>query len=185
AAILLGGSSWAIAQQFIALQTRIVPASEAMTQAFKLIETQLVSAPLWQVLLLLAIVPAVAEELFFRGFVLSGLSQGLSKWPAILTAALTFGIYHFILDRVPVTALLGICLAWLCWQSRSILPCVLFHALHNGLLMGLDRLSPGTLRWLGVSDGVGGFLPAGVFGAALLLFLAGLAIVGSMRRRAA
>jgi ABC-2 type transport system permease protein/sodium transport system permease protein len=183
AAFLMGCSSWAIAQQFMALQARVAPPSEALRQAFGQLESQLAAAPLWQVLLMMALVPAVSEEFFFRGFLLSGLSQGLRKWTAILAAGLVFGIYHFIFDRVPVTALLGICLAFLCWQTRSIWPGMLFHLLHNGLLMTLNSISPDTVRRLGVPDEVTGLLPLRVFGPAAFLFVAGLLIIASIRTR--
>lgn len=179
AAILLGGSSWALAHQFVALQARVAPPSDALREAFRIMEAQLVAAPLWQVLLLLAVVPAVAEELFFRGFLLSGLSQGLRKWPAILFSALIFGIFHFIMDRVPVTALLGVALGYLCWQTRSIWPAMLFHLMHNGLLMTLNAVSPETVEWLGVPDELGGLLPARVLLSTLVAFAAGLLIASS------
>ncbi len=184
AAVLLGGTSWAVAQQFMALQTRLLPPSEALLEAFKQIEAQLAAAPLWQVLILMALVPAIAEEFLFRGFVLSGLSRGLRKWPAIAATAITFGIYHFVIDRVPITAMLGVCLGYLCWQSRSIWPAMVFHALHNGLLMILNAISPETVRRLGVPDAVTGMLPARVFVPAALLFLTGLVLAASLRTRA-
>jgi ABC-2 type transport system permease protein/sodium transport system permease protein len=183
AAILLGCSSWAIAHELVAFQARLAPPSDAMQQAFKTIEQQLAAAPLWQVLLLMAIVPAVAEEFFFRGFLLSGLSQGLRKWPAILTAALTFGIYHFIVDRVPVTAMLGVVLAYLCWQSRSLLPAILFHAMHNGLLMWLNASYPEMIARLGLPDTITGLLPARVLLPAIVLFATGIAIAASIQQR--
>lgn len=182
AALLMGTSSWAIAQQFVALQTRLIPPSEALQEVSRQIGNQLASAPLWQVLVLMAIVPAIAEEFMFRGFVLSGLSQTLRKWPAILATALTFGVYHFVVDRIPVTALLGMCLGYLCWQSRSIWPAMLFHAMHNGLITSINTVSPETVKWLGVPDAVNGLLPARLFVPALGLFLAGLAIAASARR---
>ncbi|HOJ72917.1 MAG TPA: ABC transporter permease subunit/CPBP intramembrane protease [Phycisphaerae bacterium] len=184
AALLLGCSSWALAHQFVALQTRLAPPSDALREAFKLIESQLAAAPLWQVVLLLAVVPAVCEELFFRGFLLSGLAQGLRKGSAIILAGLVFGIFHFIMDRVPVTALLGICLGYVCWQARSIWPGILFHALHNGLLMVLNAVSPETVKWLGMPDELGGLLPARVLVPALALFAAGLCLAASCNRRA-
>ena len=97
---------------------RYVDHAEASEQ----ISAQLSAAPLWIVLLLLAIVPAITEEFCFRGFLLSGIARGMSKWPAILLAGLIFGIFHFMIDRIPITALVGVVLAYLCWQSRSIWP---------------------------------------------------------------
>ena len=145
AALLLGLSSWALAHELLLLQ----PTSEALIEFGREIEPQLADAPVWLVLLLLAVAPAVAEELFFRGFLLSGLSTAMRKWPAILTSADIFGVFHFMVERMPLTALMGIAIGYLCWQSRSILPCMLFHAMHNAWPMVLARL-PETARWFGM-----------------------------------
>lgn len=182
AAVLLGVSSWAVAQQVVALQARVLPPSQALQEAFKQIEAQLATVPLWQVLVLMAIVPAIAEELFFRGFLLSGLLQGMRKWPAILITGATFGIFHFMIDRVPITAMLGVVLAYVCWQSRSIWPCMLIHAMHNGLLMIINAVSPETVERLGIPETAAGLLPARVFVPAVVLFAAGLAIAASIRQ---
>jgi sodium transport system permease protein len=183
AAVLLGGSSWALAQEFMALQSRLIPPSQAMQEAFKPIEVQLSAAPLSQILLLLAVIPAMTEEFFFRGFLLSGLSQSMRKWSAILVAALTFGIYHFIVDRVPVTAMMGVCLGYLCWQSRSILPGIVFHMMHNGLLLWMNARFPEAIKRLGLPDTMTGLLPARVVVPAIVLFVTGLAIASTTRRK--
>jgi len=76
-------------------------------------------------------VPAVCEELLFRGFLLSGLRTAGHRWVAIITCGVIFGVYHFFLFKLPVTAMLGMVLAFLCWQSRSILPSMIAHLIHN------------------------------------------------------
>ncbi|MCZ6653328.1 MAG: CPBP family intramembrane metalloprotease, partial [Planctomycetota bacterium] len=51
------------------------------------------------------------------------------------------------IQRFAVTVSLGILLAYLCWQARSVFPAMIAHIMHNGiqLLLGLpatgDRLS--------------------------------------------
>jgi len=141
------------------------------------------SAPLAIVLLLLAVVPALCEEFFFRGFVLSGLSTGLRKWPVIVATGAIFGVYHFMIERIPVTATLGIVLALVCWQSRSIFPGMLAHLMHNSALMVIASL-PRLQQLLHLSDvGDTQHLPARVLLPALVLFAAGLVIAASMRWR--
>lgn len=181
--LLLGVSSWAVAQEFLALQSKLVPPGEATLELMKRLSAQLETSPLWVVLLLLAVAPAIAEELFFRGFVLSGLRQNLSKWWAILLVSLTFGIYHFMIDRVPVTAMMGVVLAYLCWQSGSILPGIVFHILHNGLLMYVASRHPGVIEWFGIKGELQ-LLPIHVVVPAVLAFAAGLVVVASIRQPA-
>jgi len=174
AATLLGISSWALAHELLLLQ----PASEAMIEFSRAIEPQLARSPLWLVLILLAIAPAVSEELFFRGFLLSGLSASLRKWPAIVACALIFGVFHFMVERIPLTALMGIALGYVCWQSRSILPGIFFHACHNAWPMVFAKL-PDTAHWLGMvnTSGEPTHLRIPVIIAAVCTFLLGLLIV--------
>jgi ABC-2 type transport system permease protein/sodium transport system permease protein len=181
AALLVGLSSWALAREFFRYQSYVLPPSKAMHAFEKLLESQLSAAPLWLVVLLLAVVPAICEEFLFRGFLLSGLSTGLRKWQTIFAVGLIFGVYHFMIERIPVTALMGIVLAYLCWQSRSIFPAMLAHALHNGLIMALSGV-PEVLEWLGLTDAAPDApLPPRVLIPALLLFAAGVGVAISIR----
>ncbi len=184
AACLLGVSSWALAITFISGQHRLMPPSEAMTKAAEIIEGHINATPLPLALLLLAVIPAVCEEMLFRGYLLSGLSSSLRKWPSIFAAAAVFATFHFMIDRIPLTFLLGTVLAWLCWQSRSLLPGILFHVLHNGLMLAIPR-SPGVARYLGRDAAAEASpLPPAVLWGAVLAFVAGLALIASMNRRA-
>ena len=57
-------------------------------------------APYWWLpLVLVAVVPAICEELAFRGFILSGLRHLGHRWRAILISAVFFGITHQILQQ--------------------------------------------------------------------------------------
>jgi len=185
AAVLIGASTWALAQEFFRLQSYVLPPSETLEKFNRLIESELADAPLWMVILFFAVVPAICEEFFFRGFVLSGLSTSLRKWPAIIATGAIFGVYHFMIERIPVTALLGIALAFLCWQARSIFPAILAHLMHNGVLMIVGNL-PRVADYLGFSDAAaGGHLPARVLLPAAILFGGGLAMAASIRVGAA
>jgi ABC-2 type transport system permease protein/sodium transport system permease protein len=182
AALLIGVSSWALAHEFLTLQTRILPLSEASRQQAQIMEKMLSGVPVSLVILLLAIMPALCEEFFFRGFVLSGLSSGLRKWPAIAAAGAIFAIYHFLIDRVPVTFFLGVMLAYVCWQSRSLLPGILVHMMHNSAAMVINAL-PGLQKALRLSDVPEGQpLPAHILIPAAILFAAALVLVASIRR---
>ncbi len=75
----------------------------------------------------------VAEELFFRGYLFSALRQSNRAAVTIAVSALVFGLFHFIstFDRLLPSTLLGLVLGWLCWQSRSVWPGMLLHAVYN------------------------------------------------------
>jgi sodium transport system permease protein len=91
-------------------------------------------------LLFFAVIPAVCEEFAFRGFILTGLERGHSTRTAILMSALLFGILHVLLSlfqQLFNATLLGIVLGLLAVRSRSIVPGIVFHLIHNGLAVAM------------------------------------------------
>ncbi len=99
-------------------------------------------------LFLLALSPALCEELFFRGALLSGLRRDLGAVRCIAWQALIFGAAHSSIYRFVPTALLGMVLTALTLRGRSLFPAILLHATYNGLLL-LEVDRPG-LCWLAV-----------------------------------
>ena len=87
----------------------------------------------WIPLLLIALLPAVCEEIAFRGFILSGLRHLGHKWWAILGTSIAFGAVHLFLQQKISAAAVGILLGILAVQTASLIPCMLFHAIYNGL----------------------------------------------------
>ena len=99
-------------------------------------------ADFWPLVLVIALVPAVCEELAFRGFILSGFRHLGHKWRAIVFSALLFGLTHGILQQSLIACLLGVLLGYLAVQSGSILPCMVFHVVHNTLALANSRITP-------------------------------------------
>src|SRR5262249_10114566 len=87
----------------------------------------------WLPYLLLAVLPAICEELAFRGFVLSGLRHLGSKRWAIGLTAIFFGIAHGMIQQSISAAVLGLVLGYIAVQTGSLVPCMLFHMTYNGL----------------------------------------------------
>jgi sodium transport system permease protein len=130
AAVLIGSSAWAVAA---GLLIRLLPPPESLVRALEhLLLLDGAPAPLWVVWLVVAVTPALCEELFFRGLVLSGLRR-LGPWPAILACALLFGLAHSSVYRLIPTFFIGLLLSWLVWRTGSIWTGVIAHALNNGV----------------------------------------------------
>lgn len=183
AALLLGLSTWLVAIKLYGLQARVIPPSEAMREFAESVMPGLLAAPLGLVLLLMAVTPAVSEEMLFRGFVLSGVGSQQRKWTACIIVGVIFGVFHGILDKVPVTALLGVMLAYVCWQSRSIFPAMIVHAVHNAMPFIMTRYE-NLARRLGIEESQTDptiDLPTHVWLSALVLCAAGLAIFASIK----
>ncbi len=105
--------------------------------------------------LVIAVTPALCEELFFRGLVLSGLRR-LGLWPALVTCALLFGVAHSSVYRLLPTFFIGLLLSWLVWKTGSIWTGIVAHALNNGIAATLVYHKPlavalgaGTQAYLG------------------------------------
>jgi sodium transport system permease protein len=87
---------------------------------------------------LFALLPAICEELAFRGFILSGLQHQRRDLTAILLSALLFGFLHVLLSlfqQLFNATLLGIILGLLAVRSGSLFPGILFHFLNNSLAL--------------------------------------------------
>ncbi len=113
------------------------------------------------VLFVIAVVPAVCEELAFRGFILSGLRHQGHRWLAILFSSIFFGATHGILQQSLPACAIGIVIGYVAVQTRSLLPCILLHAVYNSLSIVLAMVIPGLaaesliVQWLFVETGEG------------------------------
>lgn len=85
-----------------------------------------------------AVVPAICEEVLYRGYVMSAFQKSWGIWPAIIVSGLLFGLYHVQLSNLIPLATLGILFAFITWISRSIIPAIVAHFVNNGgsALMG-------------------------------------------------
>ncbi|MCA9218121.1 MAG: CPBP family intramembrane metalloprotease [Planctomycetales bacterium] len=109
------------------------PISGGTEQLLKNVGNLLSEAQLWQILLLMAVFPAICEELAFRGFILSGLRRTGQTGTAIVISSVFFGVIHGILQQSISATILGLFLGYIAVQSRSVIPCMVFHMTHNSL----------------------------------------------------
>lgn len=84
-------------------------------------------------LLLIALTPAVCEELLFRGYMFTAFKQKMNLAKAICFVSILFGISHMSLIKLIPTALLGVALAYTMHKADSIIASSLIHFLNNGL----------------------------------------------------
>lgn len=170
AGVLLGGSSWLIAIQLTALQSRFWPVPTGTTPQIEALK----ALPAWALLGMLALAPGIFEEHFFRGFLLSSLRQDRMagrSWGVFLSAAI-FAAFHLPLFRQPVVFLIGLALGFLAWESRSIWPGVIFHLLNNGLYFLFEEaVQPGPVD---KSAGILPNPPPAYVAASLTVFALGL-----------
>lgn len=82
-------------------------------------------------LFVIALAPAVCEEMLFRGLILHALKARYRAVSAIVITAALFGAYHMSLVKFIPTGLLGLLLCYVVWRTGSIYPAMLMHFLNN------------------------------------------------------
>ena len=83
-------------------------------------------------MLIMAVLPAVGEELLMRGIVYNGYKTVSPKAAWILSAVL-FGLYHMNFNQMPYAIFLGLLFVVMMEASDSILTKMLMHFFINGL----------------------------------------------------
>ena len=81
--------------------------------------------------LLLVASPALCEELFFRGALLSGLRRGLGAGAAVAAAGALFGAAHVSSGGALSGAAVGLVAGWLAVRGGSVVPAIVLHAAFN------------------------------------------------------
>jgi len=104
-----------------------------------------------------ALVPALCEEIAFRGFILSGLRHMGHRWVAILVSSVFFGATHGILQQSLPACAIGIVIGYVAVQTHSLLPCIVLHFVYNSMSIVLAMVIPTIaadsvgLQWLFVN----------------------------------
>ena len=107
------------------------------------------SLPMWQTYVFMAILPAICEELAFRGLLLQGLRHRFHPVVRCLFVGAVFGVFHYTLFRIAPTALLGVILTAIALMTGSIFPGLIFHAANNSLAIWMETagISVARLGW--------------------------------------
>ena len=80
----------------------------------------------------LAVLAPMLEEVLFRGAIQGCLMRFYGRpWPAIITAALVFGIIHWNPVQIVYASLFGIVLGWIYYRTGSLLYVIVGHVLNN------------------------------------------------------
>ena len=82
---------------------------------------------------IVSISPAICEEAVFRGVVMHSFDNGKNKWIAIVVTGLIFGAFHGNIWRFVPTALLGIMLGYIVYETDNMIYGALFHAINNAM----------------------------------------------------
>lgn len=93
-------------------------------------------------LIIISIIPAVIEELLFRGLFLSSFLNNTTPFKSIVATSLMFAAMHFSLIKLVPTFLLGAVFGYVVYKSQSILIAIVLHFINNSMsILGTHLLS--------------------------------------------
>jgi sodium transport system permease protein len=140
---------------------RLYPSSESVHELASGLTAIIDGAPsLAMLILVLAVVPAIFEELAYRGFVLSGFRSMARPMVAVVLTSVLFAAAHGVIQQSLIAFVVGLIVGVIAIRSGSIVACIVFHSVHNSvavLLSRWDRCGIDGLDWLVVRGAEGGF----------------------------
>lgn len=159
AAILLMAGGLPIGWMLGWLQTFVLKIPEEFLGNLQGLLTAATPQRLAWLLLLVAVTPAICEELVFRGVLLQGLAKEWTMPRAVAVSALVFGAFHLSFEtaiRFLPTLWLGLLFGYVVWHTRSLYASMLMHFLNNAVavllvssvgLQGLVTTASGEPKW--------------------------------------
>lgn len=134
---------------FLGWLNSLIPVPELMEsmqlQQMQMIESYLTGdGTVWVALLNIGIVPAVCEEILFRGYVLRSFEKSWGIKAAVIVSGVIFGLFHLQLANFLPLATIGILLAFMTWASRSLIPAMVAHFVNNGASVLMGKFYPDT-----------------------------------------
>lgn len=85
-------------------------------------------------IVLLALLPAIVEELVFRGVIYNGLKQ-YGKVTAIVLSSILFALIHGNIDQTVYPILFGLVLAYIVYKTDNIVYSMIAHFVNNAVVL--------------------------------------------------
>lgn len=130
ASILIFLGVFCIENVVLVLLSNVFP---SMLDTGEAINSVIFEAGFFRAILIVGIMPAIAEEAAFRGFLFGTLKYKYPRkiWIAILVSAIAFGAYHMNLLQFFGALMMGIAFAYIVNKSGSIACSSLLHCINN------------------------------------------------------
>ena len=160
---LLGAALWVGSIGLMEAQSLLFPPSAETLDLFRRLHAALAPSGLLDGLVsvaVIALLPALCEELVMRGVLLPSLAAVTSATPAVVLTAAAFAVIHFDPIRLLFTFVLGLVLGSLRLRAGSLWPPVVVHLTLNTLTFAVAPL---------VDDPSAPYTPQPVLGFACLL----------------
>ncbi len=146
-AIILGCCIHPAYAMLASLIQAVYPLSPQTIESLGPFEQLVNEAPFWNVVLVLALIPAICEEIAYRGFIFNGLRQNQAGLRAVLVTAVLFGLSHGVLQQSLAATVMGLMLGWITLRCGSLFPAMIIHVINNALSVSLGRLGEINQEW--------------------------------------
>ncbi len=94
----------------------------------------------WQfvgVLLAVAVIAPICEEIFFRGYVFTAVKRMRGVPVSLATSSLLFAVSHLNLQALLPILVIGVGLCILYWRTNSLVPSMVAHMLNNAVALSV------------------------------------------------
>lgn len=86
-------------------------------------------------LLVIAVIPAICEELLFRGVILNSCERGAGSVRTVFIVGFCFSLFHASPEQTVYQFIAGCAFAFLAVRSRSLMPSVVIHFINNAIIV--------------------------------------------------
>jgi membrane protease YdiL (CAAX protease family) len=153
----------------------VIPPPEFITSV---LETM--AADQWFILsmLTIAIIPAITEEMLFRGIILNGLKNNYSERTAIIVSALLFALWHLNPWQFVPAFIIGLISAFICLRTGSLLLCIYIHLFNNALFVIIIRNKDiFTINGINTIHSIGTFQPIWLDISGIIIIVLGIILL--------
>lgn len=132
---VLGGVCLALAGFLLALVVGalLTPVFPQSAESLQALDEMIREQPVWAIILVMAIMPAIGEEFLFRGFLMGTLREKCKPWVAILATTLVFAAYHMSILKMFTISIIGLGFTVAAYMTGSIYVSMLMHFINNSV----------------------------------------------------
>lgn len=97
----------------------------------------------------MALLPAIFEEIVYRGVVLKGLLSRFKPYVAIITSAVLFMFMHGSIAQTFYQLFLGLIFGFVVYKTSNILLSMIMHFVNNATILIVDYINPESIFLVG------------------------------------
>ena len=109
----------------------LIPFPESWQEMLSENSDMISSSSLFMQVVCVGLISPIAEEVIFRGLMLTTLKKAMNPWVAIVLSSIVFGVVHGNPIGIIYATGMGILMGWLYHRTGSIVACSLFHMVYN------------------------------------------------------